>query len=63
MDAAKDAADVVLLQKDLNVLEQGVLEGRKTFTIMPVTYTSPTLPTIFTVYPSEAPVHFCRFTQ
>ena len=34
MDATKDAADVVLLQKDLNVLEQGVLEGRKTFTNM-----------------------------
>lgn len=34
VDAAKDAADVVLLQKDLNVLEQGILEGRKTFTNM-----------------------------
>lgn len=34
VDAAKDAADVVLMQKDLNVLEQGVLEGRKTFTNM-----------------------------
>ena len=34
VDAAKDAADVVLLQKDPNVLEQGVLEGRKTFTNM-----------------------------
>ena len=34
VDSAKDAADVVLLQKDLNVLEQGVLEGRKTFTNM-----------------------------
>lgn len=32
VDAAKDAADVVLLQKDLLVLEQGILEGRKTFT-------------------------------
>ena len=34
VDAAKDAADVVLLQKDLVVLEQGILEGRKTFTNM-----------------------------
>lgn len=34
VDATKDAADVVLLQKDLNVLEQGILEGRKTFTNM-----------------------------
>ena len=34
VDAAKDAADVVLLQKDLGVLEQGILEGRKTFNNM-----------------------------
>ena len=34
VDAAKDAADVVLLEKDLGVLEQGILEGRKTFTNM-----------------------------
>ena len=34
VDAAKDAADVVLLQKDLGVLEQGILEGRKTFANM-----------------------------
>ena len=34
VDAAKDVADVVLLQKDLNVLEQGILEGRRTFTNM-----------------------------
>ena len=34
VDAAKDAAEVVLLQKDLGVLEQGILEGRKTFTNM-----------------------------
>lgn len=34
VDAAKDAADVVLLEKDLSVLEQGILEGRKTFTNM-----------------------------
>ncbi len=34
VDAAKDAADVVLLQKDLRVLEKGILEGRKTSTNM-----------------------------
>lgn len=34
VDAAKDAADVILLQKDLTILEQGILEGRKTFTNM-----------------------------
>ncbi len=34
VDATKDAADVVLLEKDLDVLEQGVLEGRKTFANM-----------------------------
>lgn len=34
VDAAKDAADVILLQRDLGVLEQGILEGRKTFANM-----------------------------
>lgn len=34
VDVAKDAADVILLQKDLNVLEKGILEGRKTFANM-----------------------------
>ncbi len=31
VDVAKDAADIVLLDKDLGVLEKGVFEGRKTF--------------------------------
>ena len=30
-DVAKDAADVILLRKDLNVLADGVLEGRRIF--------------------------------
>ncbi len=30
-DVAKEAADIVLLEKDLSVLKQGVIEGRKTF--------------------------------
>lgn len=30
-DVAKDAADIVLLEKDLNVLVEGVREGRRTF--------------------------------
>ncbi len=34
VDAAKDVAHVILLQKDLNVLEEGILEGRKTFANM-----------------------------
>lgn len=34
VDVVKDAADVMLLQKDLNVLEQGIVEGRKTFANM-----------------------------
>jgi Mg2+-importing ATPase len=32
VDVAKEAADFVLLEKDLNVLHQGIIEGRKTFT-------------------------------
>ena len=31
VDVAKEAADIVLLEQDLNVLVQGVQEGRKTF--------------------------------
>ncbi len=31
VDVAKEAADFVLLQQDLAVLEQGILEGRRTF--------------------------------
>lgn len=34
VDVAKDIADVVLLQKDLNILEQAILEGRKIFVNM-----------------------------
>ncbi len=30
-DVVKEASDVILLQKDLNVLEAGILEGRKAF--------------------------------
>ena len=30
-EALKESADVILLKKDLNVLEQGILEGRKAF--------------------------------
>ncbi len=32
VDIAKEVADIILLEKDLNVLEEGVIEGRKTFT-------------------------------
>lgn len=31
VDVAKEAADIVLLEKDLSVLAEGVVEGRKTF--------------------------------
>src|SRR6202007_1961863 len=32
VDVAKEAADIVLLSQDLNVLNNGIIEGRKTFT-------------------------------
>lgn len=32
VDIAKDSADIILLEKDLNVLSEGVINGRKTFT-------------------------------
>jgi Mg2+-importing ATPase len=31
VDVAKEAADIILLQKSLTVLDDGILEGRKTF--------------------------------
>ena len=31
VDIAKESADLILLEKDLNVLERGVIEGRKVF--------------------------------
>ncbi|MCD2344254.1 magnesium-translocating P-type ATPase [Ideonella azotifigens] len=31
VDVAKDAADMILLERDLNVLHDGVVEGRRTF--------------------------------
>jgi len=31
VDVAKDAASIILLEKDLNVLQDGVLEGRRSF--------------------------------
>ncbi len=31
VDIAKESADIILLEKDLMVLEQGVIEGRKTY--------------------------------
>ncbi len=34
VDIAKEVADIILLEKDLNVLDEGVVEGRKTFTNM-----------------------------
>jgi Mg2+-importing ATPase len=34
VDIAKEAADLILLEKNLMVLEQGVVEGRKTFSNM-----------------------------
>jgi len=34
VDIAKEAADIILLEKSLMVLEQGVLEGRRTFANM-----------------------------
>jgi Mg2+-importing ATPase len=34
VDIAKEAADIILLEKSLMILEEGVLEGRKTFSNM-----------------------------
>ena len=34
VDVAKESADIILLEKDLLVLEQGIIEGRKTYANM-----------------------------
>ena len=34
VDIAKESADIVLLEKDLMVLEEGIVEGRKTYANM-----------------------------
>ena len=34
VDIAKEVADIILLEKDLNVLNEGVIEGRRTFANM-----------------------------
>ena len=34
VDVAKESADIILLQKDLTVLDEGIIEGRKTFANM-----------------------------
>ena len=34
VDIAKEVADIILLEKDLNVLDEGVVEGRSTFANM-----------------------------
>lgn len=34
VDIAKESADIILLEKDLMVLEQGIIEGRKTYSNM-----------------------------
>ncbi|MDO4925745.1 MAG: magnesium-translocating P-type ATPase [Turicibacter sp.] len=34
VDIAKESADIILLEKDLMVLEEGIIEGRKTYTNM-----------------------------
>ena len=34
VDIAKESADIILLEKDLMVLEEGIIEGRKTYANM-----------------------------
>ncbi|MDO4837002.1 MAG: magnesium-translocating P-type ATPase [Clostridia bacterium] len=34
VDVAKESADIILLEKDLTVLDQGIIEGRKTYANM-----------------------------
>lgn len=33
VDMAKESADIILLEKDLRVLEEGIIKGRKKYTV------------------------------
>lgn len=63
VDAAKDAADVVLLQKDLGVLEQGFWRGEKLLPICSNILKLQQVRTSATFFPLCVPVRFCRFCQ
>lgn len=63
VDAAKDAADVVLLEKDLGVLERGILEGRRPSPTSSSTSRSRRAPTSATSCRSCARARFCRFCR
>ncbi len=58
VDVAKESADIILLEKDLMVLEKGIVEGRKPYTNM-IKYIKMT--TSATCFPSLQSRFFCRF--
>ncbi len=63
MDIAKESADVVLLEKDLTVLEHGVIEGRKTYANMINILKSPHLLILEICFLCLRQVFFCRFCR
>ncbi len=66
VDIAKESADIILLEKDLNVLEQGVIEGRRVFgnIIKYIKMTaSSNFGNVFSVLVASALYHFCQCYQ
>ncbi len=62
-DITKDASSIILLEKSLNVLDKGVIEGRKVFTNM-MKYIKMTLSSNFgNVFRSLSLVHSCLSCQ
>lgn len=46
VDVTKESADIILLEKDLRILEEGIIEGRKTYTNI-ITYIKMTVSSNF----------------
>lgn len=61
VDIAKETADIILLEKDLNVLEEGVINGRKTFTNVLKYIKMPLLEILEICYLLLLQVYFCHF--
>ena len=66
VDVAKESADVILLRKDLMVLEKGILSGRRVFTntmkYVKLTASS-NFGNVFSVIPASIFYHFYRLLR
>ncbi len=61
VDIAKETADVILLDKDLMVLEKGLVEGRKVYEAMTKYIKMTVVPILGISFLSSLPAFFCLF--